>query len=44
MQQAGGIVTTWGGETITLDAFDGTVLAAANPSLHRACLEFLRDG
>jgi myo-inositol-1(or 4)-monophosphatase len=44
MQQAGGIVTTWSGETITLDAFDGTVLAAANPSLHRACLEFLRDG
>ena len=43
IQQAGGIVTTWSGETITLDAFDGTVLAAANPTLHRACLQFLRE-
>ncbi|MFN7666891.1 MAG: inositol monophosphatase family protein [bacterium] len=43
IQQAGGIVTTWTGAAITLDAFDGTVLAAANPRLHRACLQFLRE-
>ena len=43
MENAGGIVTSWTGQAITLDAFDGTVLAAANPVLHRACLQFLRE-
>lgn len=43
MENAGGVVTSWTGQAITLDTFDGTVLAAANPVLHRACFQFLRE-
>jgi myo-inositol-1(or 4)-monophosphatase len=43
VQNAGGVVTTWTGEAITLDTFDGSVLAAANPALHRTSLQFIRE-
>jgi myo-inositol-1(or 4)-monophosphatase len=43
VQNAGGVITTWAGEAITLDTFDGSVLAAANPALHRASLQFIRE-
>jgi histidinol phosphatase-like enzyme (inositol monophosphatase family) len=35
---AGGIVTQWDGKAITLDHFDGTILAAATTELHTAAI------
>ncbi|MAV48074.1 MAG: histidinol phosphate phosphatase [Alphaproteobacteria bacterium TMED89] len=43
VEGAGGKVTDWSGERLTLDS-DGTVLAAATPDLHREALAALREG
>ena len=39
---AGGCLTQWDGTEITLDAYDGTALASANPELHQAAVAALR--
>lgn len=43
VEGAGGVVTDWSGDRLTLDS-DGTVLAAATPELHREALALLRQG
>ena len=40
IEAAGGVVTDWQGGPV---GTDGRVLAAANPALHRAALDILRD-
>lgn len=40
---AGGTVTQWDGQPITLDRFDGTILAAATAELHAAARDRLND-
>ena len=40
VEQAGGVITDWRGAPLGLDN-DGTVLAAADPGLHRAALDTL---
>ena len=42
IEGAGGRVTDWAGEPLTLES-DGTVLAAATPALHQAALHILND-
>jgi len=42
VENAGGVMSDWSGEALTLDS-DGTVLAAANPALHRVALASLAD-
>ncbi len=42
VENAGGVITDWNGAALTM-ASDGTVLAAANPTLHRLALACLRD-
>lgn len=39
---AGGVITKWDGATITLDGYDGTALASANPSLHDKAMVALK--
>ena len=34
IQGAGGVITQWDGQAITLDGYDGTALASASPILH----------
>jgi histidinol phosphatase-like enzyme (inositol monophosphatase family) len=41
VQEAGGVVTDWSGNTVTL-AWDGTLLASANPALHEQALAALK--
>ncbi|GJE72666.1 hypothetical protein CHKEEEPN_4224 [Methylorubrum podarium] len=41
IRAAGGVITDWNGEDLTLD-FDGRVLAAATPDLHAEALAILR--
>ena len=41
VQEAGGVVTDWSGNTVTLD-WDGTLLASANPALHEQALATLQ--
>jgi inositol-phosphate phosphatase/L-galactose 1-phosphate phosphatase/histidinol-phosphatase len=38
---AGGVITQWDGQTITLDGYDGTALASATPILHDKALAVL---
>ncbi len=40
IEQAGGVVTDWRGDSLNMDS-DGTIVAAATPALHRAALEIL---
>lgn len=40
VRQAGGVISDWTGRPLTLDS-DGTVLAAANATLHREALDIL---
>jgi histidinol phosphatase-like enzyme (inositol monophosphatase family) len=40
VESAGGVITDWSGEALSLDS-DGTVLAAANQALHEAALAIL---
>lgn len=42
IEQAGGIITDWQGEPITIES-DGKILAAANKSLHKAVLDLLNS-
>jgi len=42
VENAGGVMSDWSGEALTLDS-NGTVLAAANPALHRVALASLAD-
>jgi len=42
VRQAGGTITDWTGQPLGLGS-NGTVLAAANPTLHRQALEVLTD-
>lgn len=41
IEASGGVVTDWSGQPLTLDS-DGTVLAAATPSLHAEALAILK--
>ena len=41
IESAGGIISQWDGAPITLDDFDGSILAAATPKLHAAAKAIL---
>ena len=41
IENAGGVMTDWGGGPLTLEAGDGLTLAASSPALHAAALEVL---
>ena len=41
IESAGGIISQWDGAPITLDHFDGSILAAATPKLHAAAKALL---
>ena len=41
IESAGGIISQWDGTPITLDDFDGSILAAATPKLHAAAKAIL---
>ena len=41
IESAGGIISQWDGAPITLDNFDGSILAAATPKLHAAAKAIL---
>ena len=41
IESAGGVISQWDGAPITLDDFDGSILAAATPKLHAAAKAIL---
>ncbi len=42
VEEAGGVVTDWNGEAVTLDS-DGRIVAAATPALHAAILSAMHE-
>ncbi|MDE0703745.1 MAG: histidinol phosphate phosphatase [Rhodospirillaceae bacterium] len=44
IENAGGVMTGWDGDRLTLEAGDGLTLAASSPAVHAAALDILGSG